>query len=178
MKLIKKAEEQITLQDYSRKTFIKDVEIINLKRFNDDSGSFTELARVSSGIPELLPGFEIKQVNYSEMAPGTMKAFHIHKKQTDVWFVPPRDKILLILADIRKGSKTEDVIMRIPLGDCNSRIIKIPPGVAHGCKNISTETSRIIYFVSEIFSADPEICDECRLSWDFLGKDIWDIEKE
>ena len=177
MKLSKKAQENIILQDYSKKTNINGVEIINLKRFNDDGGSFTELARVTSGIPESLPGFEIKQVNYSEMAPEVIKAFHLHKNQTDIWFVPPCDKILLVLADVREGSETEGEIMRIPLGDGNSRLVKIPPGVAHGCKNISNETGRIIYFVNLKFSVDPETSDEGRLPWDFFGKDVWEIEK-
>jgi dTDP-4-dehydrorhamnose 3,5-epimerase len=177
MKLNKTAQDNISLQDYSKKKIIDGVEIINLKRFNDDGGSFTELARVSSGIPEALPEFEIKQVNYSEMAPDVIKAFHLHKMQTDIWFVPPGDKILLVLADVREGSETEGKIMRIPLGDGNSRLIKIPPGVAHGCKNIATKTGRIIYFVNQIFSADPKTSDEGRLPWDFFGQDVWEIEK-
>lgn len=177
MELTKKAAEKISLQDYSKKEIIEGVEIINLKRFNDDGGSFTELARVSSGIPEALPGFEIKQVNYSEMSPDVIKAFHIHKRQTDIWFVPPRDKILLVLADVRKNSPTEGQIMRIPLGDYNSRMVKIPPGVAHGCKNIGTDVGQIIYFVNQIFSADPEISDEGRLPWDYFGSEVWEIEK-
>ncbi|MBN2278946.1 MAG: dTDP-4-dehydrorhamnose 3,5-epimerase family protein [Candidatus Marinimicrobia bacterium] len=177
MKLTSKAEKRIFLQDYLKNEMIEGVEIIQLKRFNDDGGSFTELGRLSAGIPESLPGFEVKQVNYSEMAPNAIKAFHIHRSQTDVWFVPPKDKILLILADLREGSPTEAVIMRIPLGDCNSRLIKIPPGVAHGCKNIAGEKGQIIYFVNQIFSADPAISDEGRLPWDFFGPDIWEVEK-
>jgi len=177
MKLTAKAEAQISLQDYSKKTIIEGVEILNLKRFNDDGGSFTELGRLSSGIPEALPDFEIKQVNYSEMSPEAIKAFHVHRNQTDVWFVPPRDKILLVLADAREGSETEGVVMRIPLGDFNSRLVKIPPGVAHGCKNVATENGQIIYFVNQVFSADPDISDEGRLPWDYFGTDVWEIEK-
>lgn len=177
MKLTKSAAEKLSLQDYSKKPSIDGVEIINLKRFNDDGGSFTELARVSSGIPEAIPDFEIKQVNYSEMSPDTIKAFHVHKQQTDIWFVPPRDKILLVLADVRDDSPTSGVVMRVPLGDCNSRMVKIPPGVAHGCKNISKETGQIIYFVNQVFSADPATSDEGRLPWDFFGEDVWEIEK-
>ena len=177
MKLTQQAEQSITLQDYSKKPVIDGVEIINLKRFNDDGGSFTELARISGGIPEALPGFEIRQVNFSEMSPEAIKAFHVHRKQTDVWFVPPADKILLVLADVRENSPTEGVIMRIPLGDCNTRLVKIPPGVAHGCKNIAPENGSIIYFVNQVFSADPATSDEGRLPWDFFGTDVWEIEK-
>ncbi len=177
MKLTDKAEKNYFFQDYSGQPRIDGVEIINLKRFNDDGGSFTELSRVNAGIPQSLPEFEIKQINYSEMAPDAVKAFHLHKKQTDVWYVPPSDKILLILADMRKDSNTEGDIMRIPLGDCKSRLVKIPPGVAHGCKNIATKTGRIIYFVNQIFSADPKTTDEGRLPWNFFGETIWEIEK-
>ena len=49
-------------------------------------------------------GFEVRQVNYSEMDPGVIKAFHLHRRQTDVWFVPPGDKMLLVLLDVRAGS--------------------------------------------------------------------------
>jgi len=111
------------------------------------------------------------------MQPEAVKAFHVHRKQTDVWFVPPSDKILLVLADVRENSPSEGVIMRIPMGDCNSRLVKIPPGVAHGCKNIATKTSSIIYFVNQVFSADPKISDEGRLPWDFFGEKVWEIEK-
>ena len=98
----------------------------------------------------------------------------MHFRQTDVWYVPPSDKLLLILHDCRDGSPTEGQTMRFVLGDGNSRLVRIPPGVAHGARNIGTAVGRIIYMVDVQFSVDEE-CDEGRLPWDYLGADIWEI---
>ncbi len=164
-------------QDYSPQKNIEGVEIIALRRFNDDGGSMTELGRLDSGILQGVEGFEAKQINYSVVEPLATKAFHLHQRQTDVWYVPPTDKILLVLADVRAGSATEGLVKRIVLGDGNSRLVRIPPGVAHGCRNLRPATqSLIIYFVDVQFSVGDE-CDEGRLPWDHFGADVWEVEK-
>jgi len=175
MKLSDDAKRAFLIQDYSSKSAMKDVEIVELARYNDDGGSMTELARFTSGAHAALPGFALKQVNYSEIEPGAIKAFHLHQKQTDVWFVPPGDKLLLILIDVRAGSPTEGAKMRVVLGDGRSRLVRIPPGVAHGCRNLAQTTGRIIYFTDLHFSPDPDSCDEGRLPWDYAGAQIWEI---
>ena len=165
------------LQDYSPKTRIEGLEIIELRRFNDDGGSMTELARLDDGMLQGAPGFKALQMNYSVMEPLAIKAFHLHERQTDVWFVPPSDKILLCVGDVRAGSPTENLVQRIVLGDGRSFLVRIPPGVAHGCKNLRPATpSAIIYFVDVQFSTDDE-CDEGRLPWDHFGTELWDVER-
>jgi dTDP-4-dehydrorhamnose 3,5-epimerase len=67
--------------------------------------------------------------------------------------------------------------MRFMLGNGSSRLLVIPPGVAHGARNLGTETGRIIYLTDVHFSAEPSACDEGRLPWDFAGADIWDMTK-
>ncbi|MED6335999.1 MAG: dTDP-4-dehydrorhamnose 3,5-epimerase family protein [Planctomycetota bacterium] len=164
-------------QDYSSSEPIEGVEIVELRRFNDDGGSMTELARLNAGIHADLPGFEARQMNFSVLEPLATKAFHLHQRQTDVWFVPPSDKILLVLADVRVGSPTEGKLMRFPLGDGNSRLVRIPPGVAHGCRNLRPSTpGSIIYFVDVQFSVGDD-CDEGRLPWDHFGADVWEVER-
>jgi dTDP-4-dehydrorhamnose 3,5-epimerase len=137
----------------------------------------TELARLANGAPEGMTGFTVRQVNFSEVEPGAIKAFHLHGRQTDVWFVPPTDRLLLVLADVRAGSRTEGATMRLMLGNGASRLVRIPPGVAHGARNLGTATARIIYFADVHFSADPSDCDEGRLPWDYLGPDVWDVTR-
>jgi dTDP-4-dehydrorhamnose 3,5-epimerase len=119
----------------------------------------------------------VRQVNFSELAPGAIKAFHLHVRQTDVWYVPPSDRMLLVLLDVRQGSPTEGARMRFVLGDGASRLARIPPGVAHGVRNVGTAMGRIVYFTDLQFSAEPSACDEGRLPWDFAGRDIWDITR-
>ena len=177
MKLSDDAKRAFSIQDYSPKSKIKDVEIVELTRHSDEGGSMTELGRLASGAHAALPGFVVKQVNYSEVDPGVIKAFHLHHTQTDVWFVPPSDKFLLVLIDLRTGSPTEGAKVRLVLGDGHSRLVRIPPGVAHGCRNLATTRGRIIYFADLHFSVAPETCDEGRLPWDYAGAEIWEIAR-
>jgi dTDP-4-dehydrorhamnose 3,5-epimerase-like enzyme len=171
------AQKQYGVQDYSSRPRIDGLEVVQLRRFNDDGGAMTELGRLDDGRLQGVDGFVARQVNYSVMDPLAIKAFHLHKRQTDVWYVPPSDKILLCVGDVRKGSPTEGLVQRIVLGDGKSCQVRIPPGVAHGCKNLRPATpSVIVYFVDVQFSAD-EKCDEGRLPWDHFGAEIWDVER-
>lgn len=171
------AQKTYAVQDYKPKRAIEGLEIVPLKRFNDDGGSMTELVRLEGGMVAGLKGFQALQVNYSVMEPLAIKAFHLHKRQTDVWYVPPSDKLLLVVADMRKGSPTEGLVQRMVLGDGNSRLVRIPPGVAHGARNLRPATpTAILYFVDVQFSTD-EHCDEGRLPWDHFGAQVWEVER-
>jgi dTDP-4-dehydrorhamnose 3,5-epimerase-like enzyme len=175
MNLNEDAKRAFSFQEYGAAPEIDGVQVLDLKRFHDDAGSFTELGRLHGGLHAAFPGFEVKQINYSEMDAGTIKAFHIHRQQTDVWFVPPEDKMLLVLLDVRAESRTANVHRRLVLGAGTSRLVKIPPGVAHGVKNLAQGRGRIVYFVDTHFSPAPDACDEGRLPWDFAGAAIWDV---
>src|SRR4029434_548191 len=102
------AKRAFALQDYTPQAPLGGVEIVDLKRFVDDRGAVLALGRLAAGAHAALRGFEVKQVNYSEMDPGVIKAFHLHRRQTDVWFIPPRDKMLVVLVDVRQASPTEN----------------------------------------------------------------------
>jgi dTDP-4-dehydrorhamnose 3,5-epimerase len=175
MRLSDEAERAFSVQSYAAAAKIEGVEVVELRRFADDGGSFIELGRLAAGAHQAFAGFEVRQINYSEMDPGVIKAFHLHRRQTDVWFVPPGDKMLLVLLDVREGSPGEKVQQRVVLGDGAARLVRIPPGVAHGVRNLATTRGRIIYFVDTHFSPEPDQCDEGRLPWDFAGAAIWDV---
>ncbi|RKY47062.1 MAG: spore coat protein [Candidatus Neomarinimicrobiota bacterium] len=178
MKLIKDAEKAYFIQDYSKKEEIKGVKLIELVNHIDEGGCLIELMRLKDGESFAEPGFNLLQINYSEMEPEAIKAFHIHKRQTDIWFVPPSDRLLVVLADVRENSETEGKLMRLTLGGGKPYLLVIPPGVAHGCKNLKNTTSRIIYFTNLHFSPDPGECDEGRLPWHFFGEKIWESKKD
>ena len=171
------AKRAFQVQSYAPRPPIDGVQITELRRHQDDGGSMTELARLVDGVPEAVTGFTLRQINFSEVEPGAIKAFHLHSRQTDVWFVPPSDRLLLVLVDVRKGSRTEGATMRFMLGNGGSRLVRIPPGVAHGARNLGAATGRIIYFTDVHFSPEPSECDEGRLPWDYLGADVWDVTR-
>jgi dTDP-4-dehydrorhamnose 3,5-epimerase len=178
MDISRDAKRAFQLQAYAPAPTIEGVALATLRRHADDGGSLTELARLTEGGgTEGLGGFSVRQINYSELGPGTIKAFHLHVRQTDVWYVPPGDRMLIVLLDVRQGSPTEGARMRLVLGDGASRLLRIPPGVAHGVRNLATAPGRIIYFTDLHFSAEPSSSDEGRLPWDFAGADVWEVTR-
>ena len=94
---------KITKQDYSKKPLIDGVKIVDIPYFTDDGGAFCELLKKGDTgfFAEHFSDFELKQVNWSIIEHGLIKAGHIHKNQEDIWFVPPTDKILVGLMELR-----------------------------------------------------------------------------
>lgn len=163
----------LTTQTYARKPAIEGVRVIELRRFTEDGGSFAELLRVDGGKPAGLENFEIKQINYSDMEPGAIKAWHLHYNQEDLWFVPPLGKLVVGLFDCRRASASNGVSMRLVLGDGRAQALLIPRGVAHGVANLSASRQILIYIVNQPFSA--EAPDEQRLDPFLLGRDFWQL---
>lgn len=170
-------QKQQFVQDYSSQPRIDGVELIDLKHFSDEGGFFMELGRLAQGILEHFPEFEIKQVNYSEVHPGVIKAAHLHFFQEDIWIVPPTSKLLIGLLDARQHTSTSGKTMRFILGDGRGRAVYIPRGVAHGYANHTTRDAGLIYFVNNQFTPDPGKTDEKRLPWDAFGQDFWDVAR-
>lgn len=124
---------------------------------SDERGFFREMIRVTdSFFPE---GFG--QLSHSLMHPGTAKAWHVHQRQTDWWYVGV-GTLKVALYDTRSDSSTHGELMEFFLGDNHpARIVKIPPGVAHGCKAIGGQT-HLFYVTSSTY--DPS--DEGRIPHD------------
>jgi len=164
--------KQVKAQDYSKKPVINGVKIVDLNIFNGEDGYFLEIGRPDEKgkLPDF-PDFAIKQIGYSVVLPGSIKAWHIHFNQEDVWFVPPESMILAGLFDVRKNSPTKGSSMRITLGNHKAKLLFIPRGVAHGSANISSSASSVLYVANQCF--DIKKPDEYRLPWDHFGKDFW-----
>lgn len=178
VKLSKDVEGKLRKQEYGKAPALDGVVFLDLKRHHDDGGSMMELGRLVHGSLPALGGFEVAQINYSTLEPGAIKAFHVHRRQTDVWFVPPEDRLLLVLADVREGSPTSGKRVRALLGGGSSRLVKIPPGVAHGCRNLGSSPARIVYLTDVHFSPEPDQTDEGRLPWDLFGADVWEMARD
>lgn len=178
MKLTPQTEKSLRIQDYAAGPAIDGVEVIELRRFSDPAGSLTELARLDGGSVQGIDRFVAAQINYSTLEPGGIKGMHLHRRQTDLWYVPPHDRILLVLADVREASASVGVCLRLVLGDGRSRLVRVPPGVAHGCRNIGTSTARVVYFTDLQFSTEPGSCDEGRLAWDHFGSEVWELPRD
>jgi dTDP-4-dehydrorhamnose 3,5-epimerase len=167
---------ELSVQDYSKKSVIEGVQIINLNLFVDDGGALAEIARFDeNGALQLFPEFKVRQATFSQVLPGVIKAFHLHYNQEDLWFILPDQRILVGLFDARKESPTYQKTMRFVLGAGRAQALYLPRGVAHGLANIWQNPASMIYFVNQCFDVNQP--DEHRLPWDTLGADFWEIRK-
>ena len=95
------------------------------------------------------------------MHTGTAKAWHIHQRQIDWWYVG-LGTLKVALYDTRPDSPTHGKLMEFFMGDHHpARVVKIPPGVAHGCKAINGP-AHLFYVTSHLY--DP--ADEGRIPHD------------
>ena len=94
---------------------------------------------------------------------GTIKAWHWHKKQDDLWFVAS-GKAQIVLYDMREGCKTKGETQVIIAGVDDYKLILIPSGVAHGYKVLSKEPVLLFYHTTEMYNKDNP--DEQRIAHD------------
>src|SRR3989442_4806818 len=154
MEFTPQAKRAFHMQSYGPGPSIDGVELVELKRFADDAGTLTELARLSDGRAAAFAGFALRQINYSELSPGAIKAFHLHTRQTDIWYVPPGDRVLVVLVDVRQGSKTERVRSRLVLGHRAARLLRIPPGVVHVLPDLCAAARPVVFLTDPHFSSE------------------------
>src|ERR1700722_3295035 len=83
---------------------ISGVGISTLSVFPDDRGYFLEIARLGVGAAAAFPK-ESTQVSGALSYPGTIKAFHFHRHQTDLW-APAQGMFQVALVDMRPNSPT------------------------------------------------------------------------
>ena len=131
---------------------IKDVVIKDLVTHPDQRGFFREIIRVTDDF--FNPGFG--QWSHSMMVDGVIKAWHLHAIQTDYWYVST-GVLRVGLCDRREGSPTRNVTMDLRMGDGHpARLVKIPPGVAHGCKVLKSPAS-LIYMTTHVYNPADEL---------------------
>ena len=132
-------------------TMIDGVELKELTTHRDERGFFREIARDTEDI--VTEGWA--QLSHSLMHPGVAKAWHVHPNQIDWWYVPVGD-LKVALYDTRDGSSTKGQLDELFLGEhYDAQLLKIPAGVAHGCRVIGGLT-HLIYMTSKTYDPDEE----------------------
>lgn len=123
----------------------------------DERGFFREIIRSTDDF--FAEGFG--QFSHSLMYTGVAKAWHIHKVQIDWWYVPS-GVLKVALYDARPESPTYRQTAEIFMGDNQTaKVLRVPPGVAHGCKCLSGP-AHLFYITSKVY--DPS--DEGRMPYD------------
>lgn len=131
--------------------------------YPDDRGYFLEVQRLGRGLAADFPA-ATTQISAALNFPGTVKAFHYHVHQTDLWTVV-KGTLQVALADLRKNSPTFGKRNTLYLGALRPWHLRIPPGVAHGYKVIGTEETLLVYLTDRLYNPQ----DEGRLRYDDPG---------
>jgi dTDP-4-dehydrorhamnose 3,5-epimerase len=131
---------------------IEGVVVRELRTYSDERGFFRELIRVTDDF--FHEGFG--QWSHSLMFDGVIKAWHLHRIQTDWWYVVC-GVLRAGLCDMRTDSPTYKTVMDFLMGDLQpAYVIKIPPGVAHGCRTVQGPVN-LFYVTSHVYNPEDEV---------------------
>ncbi len=130
---------------------VEGVEIFPLRRFEDERGWFSELARASQ-FPK-----PIRQTNLVWSRRGTIRGLHYHERGQDDLFACVQGMVRVVVLDRDSGETfTEDI------GDDNPVAVYIPGHHAHGYEALTD--CLFLYHVTEEY--DPADPDEHGVPWD------------
>ena len=167
----------VYVQSYKTETRIEGVSFLDITDHIGEDGNFCEVLRLDeTGHLEGFPNFQLAQMNRTTQLGGTIKAWHLHYKQDELWYVPPPYTIFLGLWDLRKNSPTKGVANRVVLDGNRPQIVYIPHGVAHGSTVYEQDSVNLYYFINRKF--DISNPDEQRIPWDYLGADFWKPKRD
>jgi len=134
---------------------IEGVKTKQLEVIPDERGHLMEILRCDD---DLFQNFG--QAYLTTTYPGVVKAWHLHRRQTDN-IVCVRGMIKLVLFDPREDSPTHGEVVQFYLGTHNPLLVQIPPQIYHGWMCISPEEAFIVNCPTEPYNADDP--DEVRL---------------
>jgi dTDP-4-dehydrorhamnose 3,5-epimerase len=123
-----------------KKTNFKDLKIIEGKKFLDIRGCFREINKKK----------EIKKINFifwcmSKSKKNVLRGLHLQIKEPQDKFISVvKGKILDVVVDLRKNSKTFGKHFKIELSEKNCKSLFIPKGFAHGF--LALDSENIIFY--------------------------------
>ena len=125
------------------------------------SGKLGFLMEVLRDDEKLLSRFG--QTTFTVAYEKTIKAFHWHKEQDDLWFIAT-GTARVVLYDQRNDSLTRGSTETIMAGENDYKLILIPRGVVHGYQVLSKEPVLLFYHTTK--SYDAKNPDEQRIPFD------------
>jgi len=124
-----------------------------------EDGYLTEVARID----QKLLGAPIVQVHLNLTLAGRIRAWGLHKENTDRLFLVS-GQVKYAVFDGRKNSPTYGVVNEIFVSDHSPGLLIIPPNLYHGWKNIGNTDAIIINMPTCLY--DYENPDAYHLDWD------------
>ncbi len=129
---------------------IDGVQLIPLRRFEDERGWFMEIRREST-----MPS-PTRQTNVSFTRAGVIRGLHYHEGGQDDLFVCLRGMVRVVLLDRESGDTYS-----VDIGDDNPVAVYVPGRLAHGFEALTD--ALFCYEVTEEYDADDP--DEHEVPW-------------
>jgi len=150
-----------------KQTKFKDLLVFSSKNFNDKRGFFREL---------VIQKFIKKKLVFtvvSKSKKNVLRGLHMQKKNKQGKYISViKGKILDVVVDCRKNSKTFGKHYKIILSEKNCKSIFIPPGFIHGFLGLNDENI-VIYSCTNYRDKNSEI----GVKWDDKDLNInWNIK--
>ncbi|MFH1866843.1 MAG: dTDP-4-dehydrorhamnose 3,5-epimerase family protein [Patescibacteria group bacterium] len=133
-------------------------DIPDVQEQNVKPGFLAEVLRSDEGLLK-----KFGQTVFTVAYQGTIKAFHWHTKQDDLWFVAT-GMAQIVLYDRRPNSKSKGKTQVIMAGERDYKLILIPAGIAHGYQVLSKEPVLLFYHTTETYNKNSP--DEERIPFD------------
>lgn len=149
---------------------IEGVVIKDLIKHADERGFFQEIIRNTDNF--FAEGFG--QLSYSLVYTGVVKAWHLHREQTQ-WTCILNGTARVVLHDCRRDSTSFGQTIEILVGNEFKPVVyKFPPGVAHGYKCVNGPMS-VLYVTSGIYDPSDEqriVHNDPTIAYDWLKTEI------
>ena len=125
---------------------IAGVKTKTLRVIPDERGRLMEILRRDDAIFQ-----EFGQVYLSTTYPGVVKAWHMHKSQSDN-ICCVQGMIKLVLYDGRPESPTFSEINEFFMGPHNPLLVQVPTHVLHGWKCVSPEEALVVNVPTNVYN--------------------------
>lgn len=154
------------------KTELEGVYIIENKMFEDERGKFFKTFNKNIFLENGI-NVEFRESYYSISKKDVIRGMHFQ--------IPPKDheklvyvakgKVLDVILDLRKNSKSFGKSISVELTSENGKLVFIPKGLAHGFKSLEDDTMMI-------YNVATEYENECDfgISWDSFNFE-WEIKE-
>ena len=141
---------------------IEGVQVLPLRRFEDERGWLVEIARASR-LPK-----RVRQTNVSFSRQGVIRGLHYHERGQDDLFVCLHGTARVVVLDRGSGEAWS-----VDVGDANEAAVYVPGRHAHGFEALTDVL--MLYHVSEEY--DPADPDEHGIPWhDERVRHLWQTD--
>ena len=149
---------------------IKDVIIKKINKNEDRRGWLAEIYRRDE------IDFQPAMSYVSLTRPGVIRGPHEHKYQSDCFIFIGPGNFELHLWDNRTASATKGEYLKIVAGENNPALIIVPPGVAHGYKNISDADGLCINLPDKLYRGEGKAGEVDEIRWESNSESPFKID--